>query len=163
MKYKKVWRGETHMLIAGRSPKILNNLRWLILLSFPTICSLLLDVGREKLAGATFLLSETRQSNFLESEKKSTFLWDILCSLVAQRVKNLPAMREIWIWCLGWKDPLEEDMATHFNILAWRIPMDREAWRLQSMRWKRVGHDWAAKHTTQHHHHHYQNISKIQS
>ena len=73
MKYKKVWRGETHMLIAGKSPKILNNLRWLILLSFPTIGSLLLDVGRVKLAGATFLLSETRQSDFLESEKKKQF------------------------------------------------------------------------------------------
>ena len=49
-------------------------------------------------------------------------------SLVAQMVKNLPAMWEIWVQSLGWEDPLEEGMATHTSILAWRIPMDREAW-----------------------------------
>ena len=50
-------------------------------------------------------------------------------SLVAQRVKNPPAMRETWVPSLGWEDPLEEGMATHSSILAWRIPMDREAWQ----------------------------------
>ena len=50
-------------------------------------------------------------------------------SMVAQMVKNLPAMLETWIRSLGWEDPLEEGMATHYNILAWKIPMDREAWR----------------------------------
>ena len=49
-------------------------------------------------------------------------------SLVAQTVKNPPAIREIWVQSLGWEDPLEEDMATHSSILAWRIPMDRGAW-----------------------------------
>ena len=44
-------------------------------------------------------------------------------------VKNPLAMRETWVWLLGWEDPLEEGMATHSSILAWRIPMDREAWR----------------------------------
>ena len=39
--------------------------------------------------------------------------------------KNLLAMRETWVWSLGWEDPLEEGMATHFSILAWRISMDR--------------------------------------
>ena len=48
-------------------------------------------------------------------------------SLVAQMVKNLPAVRETWVGSLGWEDPLEEGMATHFSILAWRIPMDRGA------------------------------------
>ena len=43
-------------------------------------------------------------------------------------VKHLPAMRETWVRFLGWEDPLEEGMATHSSILAWRIPMDREAW-----------------------------------
>ena len=43
-------------------------------------------------------------------------------SLVAQTVKNLPAMRETWVQSLGWEDLLEESMATHSNILAWRIP-----------------------------------------
>ena len=43
-------------------------------------------------------------------------------SLLAQLVKNLPAMREIWIWTLGWEDPLEKGTATHSSILAWKIP-----------------------------------------
>ena len=46
-------------------------------------------------------------------------------SLVAQMVKNPPAMWETWVQFLGWEDPLEEGMATHSGILAWRIPMDR--------------------------------------
>ena len=53
-------------------------------------------------------------------------------SLVAQMVKNLAAMQEPQerkILSLGWKDPLEKGMATHSNILAWRIPMDREVWQ----------------------------------
>ena len=48
--------------------------------------------------------------------------------LVPQRVKNLPAMQETWVQSLGWEDPLEESMATHSSILAWRIPMNRGAW-----------------------------------
>ena len=50
-------------------------------------------------------------------------------SLVAQMVKNPRAMWEIWVRSLGWKDPLEEGMATHSSILAWRIPVDRGTWR----------------------------------
>ena len=50
-------------------------------------------------------------------------------SLVAQMVKNLPAMWETWVQSLGWKDSLEEGLATHSSILAWRIPMDRGAWQ----------------------------------
>ena len=57
---------------------------------------------------------------------KYCFLW---ASLVAQMVKNLPAMQETWVWSLGWGDPLEEAMATHSSILAWRIPIDRGAWQ----------------------------------
>ena len=49
-------------------------------------------------------------------------------SLVAQTVKNTPAKRETWVRSLGWEDPLEEGMATHSSILAWRIPRDRGAW-----------------------------------
>ena len=49
-------------------------------------------------------------------------------SLVAQMVKNLPGMQEIWVQSMIWEDPLEEGRATHTSILAWRIPMDREAW-----------------------------------
>ena len=50
-------------------------------------------------------------------------------SLVAQMVKNLPSMHETWVWFLDWEDPLEKGMATHSSILAWRIPMDWEAWQ----------------------------------
>ena len=48
-------------------------------------------------------------------------------SLVAQTVKNPPAMQDTWVRSLGWEDPLEKGMATHSSILAWRIPMDRGA------------------------------------
>ena len=48
-------------------------------------------------------------------------------SLVSQMVKNPSAMWETWVCSLRWEDPLEEGMATHFSILAWRIPMDRGA------------------------------------
>ena len=50
-------------------------------------------------------------------------------SLVTQTVKNLPAMWETWVRSLGWEDPLEEGMATHSSIFAWRIPMNRGAWQ----------------------------------
>ena len=54
-------------------------------------------------------------------------------SLVAQMVKSLPAMQEIWVRSLGWEDPLEKEMAIHSSILAWRIPWTKEPNRLQSM------------------------------
>ena len=60
---------------------------------------------------------------------------------MAQTVKNLPAMRETWIQSLGWEDPLEEVMATHSSILAWKLPWTEEPGRLQSMGWQRVRHD----------------------
>ena len=58
-------------------------------------------------------------------------------SFMAQLVKNLPAMQETWVWCLGWEDPLKKGKATHSSILAWSIP-----WTIQSMGSLRVGHDW---------------------
>ena len=57
-------------------------------------------------------------------------------SLVAQLVKNLPAMWKTWIQSLGWKDPLEKGEGTHSSILAWRIP-----WTVQPMGLQRVRHD----------------------
>ena len=50
-------------------------------------------------------------------------------SLVAQTVKKPPAMQETWVQSLSWEDPLEEGMATHSSIFAWRIPMDRGVWQ----------------------------------
>ena len=52
-------------------------------------------------------------------------------------------MWETWVQSLGWEDPLEEDMATHSSIPAWRIPTDRGAWRATSVGSQRVGHDWS--------------------
>ena len=54
-------------------------------------------------------------------------------SLVAQMVKNPPAMQETWVRSLGWEDPLEKGTATHPSILAWRIPWTEEPGGLQSM------------------------------
>ena len=65
--------------------------------------------------------------------------------LVAQSVRNLPAMQETWVQFLGWEDPLEKEMATHSSILAWRIFMDRGAWRAIVQGVTRVGHDLATK------------------
>ena len=48
---------------------------------------------------------------------------------MAQMVKNLPAMQETGVRSLGWEDALEKEIATHSSILAWRIPVDRGAWR----------------------------------
>ena len=56
-------------------------------------------------------------------------------------VKNLPAMQETWVPSLGQEDTLEEGMATHFSILAWRIPWTEEAGGLQSVGSQRVVHD----------------------
>ena len=56
----------------------------------------------------------------------------IWASLVAQRLKHLPAMWETWVRSLGREDPLEKEMATHSSILAWRIPWTEELGGLQS-------------------------------
>ena len=57
-------------------------------------------------------------------------------SLVAQIVKNLPAMQETWVQSLGQEDPLKKDMATHPSVFAWRIP-----WTEESMGLQRIGHE----------------------
>ena len=62
-------------------------------------------------------------------------------SLVAQMVKNPLAMQEIWLRSLGWRDPLEEEMATHSSTLAWEIPWTEETGRLQSIGSQGVRHD----------------------
>ena len=66
-------------------------------------------------------------------------------SLMAQKVKNLPAMWETWVWSLGWEDPLAKGMATHCSILGWRIPCAEEPGGLQSMKSKRIRHAWVPK------------------
>ena len=62
-------------------------------------------------------------------------------SLVAQMVKNLPAMLQTQVQSLAWEDPLEKGIATHSSILAWEIPSTERPGRLQSMGSQRVGHN----------------------
>ena len=65
----------------------------------------------------------------------------VWASVVAQRLKCLPAMQETWVPSLGREDPLEKEMATHSSILAWRVPWTEEPGGLQSMGLQRVDHD----------------------
>ena len=60
-----------------------------------------------------------------------------MASLVAQVIKNPPAMWKTWAWSMGWEDPLKKGKATHFSILAWRIP-----WTVESMGSQRIRYDW---------------------
>ena len=62
-------------------------------------------------------------------------------SLVAQMVKNVPAVKETQVQSMGWEDPMEKEMATHFSILAWRILWTEEPGGLQSMGSQRVRQD----------------------
>ena len=71
-------------------------------------------------------------------------------SLLAQSIKNLPAVQETWVRSLGWEGPLETEMATHSSILAWKISWTQEPGGLQSMGSQRVGHDWATNINTLH-------------
>ena len=75
---------------------------------------------------------------FWNSQLSTLNFW---ASLMAQTVKNPPAMQENWIQSLGREDPLEKGMATHSSILAWRILWTEEPGRLQSMGSQRVGQD----------------------
>ena len=59
---------------------------------------------------------------------------------MAQTVKHLSTMQETWVSSLGWEDPLEKEMATYSNILAWKIPGTEEFGGPQSMELQRVGH-----------------------
>ena len=76
---------------------------------------------------AVFMLSEVRI--FFKNHS----IVDSPTSLVALLVKNLPAVQETRVQFLGWEDPLEEEMATHFSVLAWKIPWAEEPGRLQPM------------------------------
>ena len=81
-------------------------------------------------------------SHFLEAVLKIVAAYIIArASLVAQRLKRLSAMWETLVQSLGQEDPLEKEMATHYSILAWRIPWTEEPGKLQSMGSQRVGHD----------------------
>ena len=77
------------------------------------------SVGRESTCSAG---DPSLQSGRSVGEGRGYPLQYFWASLVAQLVKNPPAMQETWVRYLGWEDPLEKEMATHSSILAWRIP-----------------------------------------
>ena len=83
-----------------------------------------------------------RSPKFNRKLKLAESIWHPVASLVAQRLKRLPPMRESRVWSLGWEDPLEKEMAAHSSTPAWRIPWTEEPGRLQSTGLQRVGHDW---------------------
>ena len=72
-----------------------------------------------------------------------------VASLVAQLVKNPPAMPETWVRSLGWEDPLEKGKATHSRVLAWRIPRTEKSGGLQSLGLQRVGDTFTLYFTSQ--------------
>ena len=81
---------------------------------------------------------------FKATDLFNVFDFDLVvwASLVAQMVKNLPAMQETLVWSLGREDPLEKGMATHSSILPWKILWTEEPGGLQSVGLQRVGHDY---------------------
>ena len=81
------------------------------------------------------------QSQGFGVRQNSEPLTSFSASLVAQRLKCPPPMRETRIQSLGREDPLQKEVATHSSTLAWRIPWMEEPGRLQSRGWQRVGHD----------------------
>ena len=101
--------------------------------------------GRGSLVGCRLMGSHRVRHNWSDL---AAALELYIHSLVAQTVKNLPAMRETWVRSLGWEDPLEKGMATHSSILAWRIPWTEEPDRLQSMESQRVRCDLATEQRT---------------
>ena len=81
-------------------------------------------------------------------EKNPLALQETLIWFPGVSVGKESTMLETWVRSLGWEDPLEEGLATHSSILAWRSPLERRAWRAAVMGLQRVGHDWATKHST---------------
>ena len=102
-----------------------------LILNFPTLMTTLgfpgSSAGKEPASNAGDSSSIPR-SGRSPGEEIGYLFQDSWASLVAQTVKNSPAMWETWVWSLGWEDPLEESMVTFSGILAWRILMDRGAW-----------------------------------
>ena len=87
-----------------------------------------------------FLLCKREHSNLFHDKRHISMY--LRASLVAQLVKNLPAMQETQVQSLDWENPLEKEIATQSSILAWRIPWTGHPGGLQSMGSQRIGHDW---------------------
>ena len=102
----------------------------------------------QKLYDSVILFIEIQYQKWYKCTSKDLYYYLqiailFMASLVAQRLKHLPPMRETQVPSLGQEDPPEKEMATHFSILAWRIPWTEEPGRLQSTGSQTVGHDWA--------------------
>ena len=80
-------------------------------------------------------------SSALQADSLPADFYQLVAPLVAQTVKCLPTLPEIWVQSLGWEDLLEKEMATHSSVLAWKIPWAEEPGRLQPMGSQRVRHD----------------------
>ena len=85
-------------------------------------CSALQENLPDPVIKPAFLMAPALTGGFFTTSTTRAYL-------IAQMVNNLPAMCETWIWSLSCEDPLEEGMATHFLIFAWRISMDRGSWQ----------------------------------
>ena len=140
------WRATVHgvaksqTLLNGQTTTIIisNYNMWLWKLTNPEIFS--------GTAGELMVVLQSESWQAQDPGRATVLVW-VKRQEMAPTVKNLPAMQEIWIRSWGQENPLEKEMATQSHILAWRIPMDRGAWGLQSMGLPRVGHNWATKHT----------------
>ena len=113
------------------------SVRSILFLSFISpICFPAGSAGKESAcsAGDPGLIPESGRSTGEGIGYPLQYSW---ASLVAQLVKNPPAVRETWVRSLGWEDPPEKANATHCSVLAWRIP-----WTIQSMGLQRVGHNY---------------------
>ena len=84
---------------------------------------------------------KTRHSPQIKRSFPYSLVFLAFISLVAKKVKNLPAMQETRVGSLGWEDLLEKGIATPSRILIWKIPWTEEPGVLESTEWQRVGHD----------------------
>ena len=148
------WRIMRHGLVGSVGPSIHSSVRLSSLLLFLSFFCGKIYINLDFLGSSTFKkptcnAGDPNSIPRLESSPGEGIGYPLLyswASLVAQPVKNPPAMRETWVPSLGWEDPLEEGMAIHSSILAWREEPDG----LQSTGSQRVRYNWAAKHSTTH-------------
>ena len=102
---------------------------------------LLLPDFSKQLEFYSFFFPASKPTSVCSQNSPSSFLR--IGSLVAQTVKNLPAMQEIWVPSLGWEDPLAKGRAIHSSILAWRIPWTEELGGLLTIGSQTIRHYWA--------------------